>query len=168
MSLEKLESSSPDELADLVCAYRAELGWSQKDLADRAGCSRPTIARLEAGRIILSVTMNKVITALNEGIAEKEAREKVLPAATKKQPRQKKHIARAQPDDVNPQQGTDAGTQVTVQPTAKPVAQEPMEKDVAEEHVVEKDASLTSMTTLNGFGPVFSNPERVFDPAKKA
>lgn len=162
MSLEKLESSSPDELADLVCAYRAELGWSQKDLANRAGCSRPTIARLEAGRIILSVTMNKVITALNEGIAEKEARGNVSPTATKKQPRQKKHTARAQLDDVNSQQ-EDAGMQAVSAPASEPVIQGPVEKDA-----VEKGATPTSMTTLNGFGPVFSNPERAFDPAKKA
>lgn len=70
MALAKLESSRPDELAAQVKEYRSVLGWSQQDLAQRAGCSRPTIARLEGGRVILSLTMTKVIDALNEGIAD--------------------------------------------------------------------------------------------------
>lgn len=69
MALAMLEPSRPDELAAQVKEYRSVLGWSQQELADRAGCSRPTIARLEAGRVILSLTMNKVIDALNEGLA---------------------------------------------------------------------------------------------------
>lgn len=69
MALVMLESSRPDEFAAQVKEYRNVLGWSQQDLADRAGCSRPTIARLEDGRVILSLTMNKVIDALNEGLA---------------------------------------------------------------------------------------------------
>lgn len=70
MALAMLEPSRPDELAAQVKEYRSVLGWSQQELADRAGCSRPTIARLEAGRVILSLTMNKVIDALNEGLAD--------------------------------------------------------------------------------------------------
>ena len=70
MALAKLEPSRPDELAAQVKEYRSVLGWSQQDLAQRAGCSRPTIARLEGGRVILSLTMTKVIDALNEGIAD--------------------------------------------------------------------------------------------------
>lgn len=70
MALAKLEPSRPDELAAQVKEYRSVLGWSQQDLAQRAGCSRPTIARLEGGRVILSLTMTKVIDALNEGIVD--------------------------------------------------------------------------------------------------
>ena len=70
MALAKLEPSRPDELAAQVKEYRSVLGWSQQELAQRAGCSRPTIARLEGGRVILSLTMTKVIDALNEGIAD--------------------------------------------------------------------------------------------------
>lgn len=66
--LTKLQASDLDSLDEKVVAYRHELGWSQQDLAKEAGCSRPTIARLEAGNTILSVTLIKVIEALNRGV----------------------------------------------------------------------------------------------------
>jgi len=88
MALARLEPSRPDELAAQVREYRSVLGWSQQDLADRAGCSRPTIARLEAGRVILSVTMNKVIDALNQGIADAVQADKRAAAATQQAPKQ--------------------------------------------------------------------------------
>jgi HTH-type transcriptional regulator/antitoxin HipB len=37
------------ELADAVRARREELGWSQRQLAERAGMSQPGVARFEAG-----------------------------------------------------------------------------------------------------------------------
>lgn len=88
MALARLEPSRPDELAAQVREYRSVLGWSQQDLADRAGCSRPTIARLEAGRVILSVTMNKVIDALNQGIADAVQADKRAAAAKQQAPKQ--------------------------------------------------------------------------------
>jgi len=33
-----------------LCAARAMIGWSQDQLAERSGVSKPTIARLELGR----------------------------------------------------------------------------------------------------------------------
>jgi HTH-type transcriptional regulator / antitoxin HipB len=37
------------ELAEAVRARREELGWSQRQLAERTGMSQPGIARFEAG-----------------------------------------------------------------------------------------------------------------------
>jgi ribosome-binding protein aMBF1 (putative translation factor) len=37
------------ELAEAVRARREELGWSQRQLAERAGMSQPGVARFEAG-----------------------------------------------------------------------------------------------------------------------
>lgn len=102
MALAKLEPSRPDELAAQVKEYRGVLGWSQQELAQRAGCSRPTIARLEGGRVILSLTMTKVIDALNAGITDAVqnnqvhgAVSKVKPQRSKKKPKpsEKKHIS---------------------------------------------------------------------------
>lgn len=68
IGLAKLQASDLENLDEKVAAYRHELGWSQQNLADEAGCSRPTIARLEAGNTTLSVTLIKVVEALNRGI----------------------------------------------------------------------------------------------------
>ena len=102
MALAKLEPSRPDELAAQVKEYRGVLGWSQQELAQRSGCSRPTIARLEGGRVILSLTMTKVIDALNAGITDAVQNNqvhgtvsKVKPQRSKKKskPSEKKHIS---------------------------------------------------------------------------
>lgn len=85
MALAKLEPSRPDEFAAQVKEYRSVLGWSQQKLAQRAGCSRPTIARLEGGQVILSLTMTKVIDALNEGIADAVRNNQVQSVTSKTQ-----------------------------------------------------------------------------------
>ena len=51
-----------------VKAARALLGWSQEDLARRAGVSEPTIARLESAEGALggrADTAQKIVDALN-------------------------------------------------------------------------------------------------------
>lgn len=94
MALAKLEPSRPDELAAQVKEYRGVLGWSQQELAQRAGCSRPTIARLEGGRVILSLTMTKVIDALNAGITDAVQNNQVHGTASKSQLPKKKLTAK--------------------------------------------------------------------------
>ena len=56
------------ELAEAVRLQREELGWSQRQLAERAGMSQPGVARFEAGgttptlpllaRLALGLTLN--------------------------------------------------------------------------------------------------------------
>lgn len=43
---------------------RDALGWTQKTLAERAGVSRPTIARIERGNDVSTATLSKVADAL--------------------------------------------------------------------------------------------------------
>lgn len=103
MALAKLEPSRPDELAAQVKEYRGVLGWSQQELAQRAGCSRPTIARLEGGRVILSLTMTKVIDALNAGITDAVRNNQVHGAVSKKpQPSKKKLTAKKSAEKQQP------------------------------------------------------------------
>src|SRR5699024_9963150 len=104
MALAKLEPSRPDELAAQVKEYRGVLGWSQQELAQRSGCSRPTIARLEGGRVILSLTMTKVIDALNAGITDAVQNNQVHGAVSKKsQPPNKKLTAKKQAEKKQPE-----------------------------------------------------------------
>lgn len=51
-------------IARIVRASRDALGWSQMDLAERAGVSRPTIARIESGEDVSTATLDKVAQAL--------------------------------------------------------------------------------------------------------
>jgi transcriptional regulator with XRE-family HTH domain len=46
-----------EQAHDLVARVRAESGLSQRALADRAGCTRSTIVRIEAGEMDPTVTM---------------------------------------------------------------------------------------------------------------
>lgn len=47
-----------------VSEARKALGWSQSELAERAGVSRPTVARIEAGQQVRVSTLNAVAEAL--------------------------------------------------------------------------------------------------------
>ncbi|WP_424348039.1 helix-turn-helix domain-containing protein [Kocuria sp. CH-021] len=52
-------------LGGAIRAARIKRGWSQTDLAQRSGVSRPTIARLEAGHGVSTSTLLKLATALD-------------------------------------------------------------------------------------------------------
>jgi HTH-type transcriptional regulator / antitoxin HipB len=53
------------ELAEAVRARREELGWSQRQLAERAGMSQPGIARFEAGGTTPTLPMlDRIASAL--------------------------------------------------------------------------------------------------------
>lgn len=51
-------------IAGRVRAARDNLGWTQTELATQAGLSRPTIARIERGDDVSTVTLAKVVDCL--------------------------------------------------------------------------------------------------------
>lgn len=53
-----------DELAARIRSQRIEREWSQFELAERAGVSRPTVARVERGDDVSTATLVKVAGAL--------------------------------------------------------------------------------------------------------
>lgn len=52
------------ELGDRVRNTREQHGWTQAQLAERAGVSRPTVARIEGKQDVSTVTLTKVARAL--------------------------------------------------------------------------------------------------------
>lgn len=52
------------DLGQVIRAARKARGWSQADLAEQAGLSRPTIARAETGQDISTATLSKIASAL--------------------------------------------------------------------------------------------------------
>lgn len=51
-------------LGQRVREARRARGWSQSELAERSGVSRPTVARIEAGTQVRVGTLNAVAEAL--------------------------------------------------------------------------------------------------------
>ena len=55
-----------EQLGQSICARRKELGWSQQELADRAGMALPNLAIIENGRTNTSVlTILRIMEAMN-------------------------------------------------------------------------------------------------------
>jgi transcriptional regulator with XRE-family HTH domain len=57
-------SRKTSNLGEAIRDARNQRGWSQLALSERAGVSRPTIARVEAGRDVSMATADKVVAAL--------------------------------------------------------------------------------------------------------
>jgi transcriptional regulator with XRE-family HTH domain len=49
---------------DVVREARKKQGWSQEELGEKAGVSRPTIARVEANNDVTTATIAKLAQAL--------------------------------------------------------------------------------------------------------
>lgn len=64
VSVEGGSRQLPPSPGDSVSEARKALGWSQRELAERAGVSRPTVARIEAGQQVRVGTLNAVAAAL--------------------------------------------------------------------------------------------------------
>lgn len=59
------DSSAPMlEIAGRVSEARLALGLTQHELAERAGVSRPSVARVEAGDDVSTATLSKITGAL--------------------------------------------------------------------------------------------------------
>lgn len=52
------------EIASKIHETRVSLDWTQNELAERAGVSRPTVARIERGHAVSTATLEKVAAAL--------------------------------------------------------------------------------------------------------
>ncbi|MBX3193654.1 MAG: helix-turn-helix transcriptional regulator [Microbacteriaceae bacterium] len=59
-------------LGDVIRQARKKQGWSQVDLGQRAGVSRPTIARIEGNNDVTTATIAKVAQALGLTLELKE------------------------------------------------------------------------------------------------
>lgn len=58
------KSHASVSLGESIREARRRQGWSQVTLGERAGVSRPTIARVEAGGDVSTATLAKVVAAL--------------------------------------------------------------------------------------------------------
>ena len=63
-------SSPPTPLANQVRGFRAQRGWSQADLAERAGLSRSGVSAIEQGRLVPSIAAALALAAALEARVE--------------------------------------------------------------------------------------------------
>lgn len=60
-------------LGDDIRQDRIARGWSQVELAERSGVSRPTIARVERGDDVSTATVGKITAALGLDVVLRRA-----------------------------------------------------------------------------------------------
>lgn len=53
-----------DMIGEKIKKRRMELGWSQKDLADKVGCTWQSVCRLETGKGYTSTLLEKITTIM--------------------------------------------------------------------------------------------------------
>lgn len=66
-SFEKFQQEDAASIAVIVARQKA--GWSQQELADKAGVPQSTVARFERGANTSVRTLNKLVTALGGKIS---------------------------------------------------------------------------------------------------
>lgn len=64
-----VERTSTAGVAERVREARRARGWSQSELATKAGVSRPTVARIEGGQHVLMGTLERVAQVLELDVA---------------------------------------------------------------------------------------------------
>lgn len=59
-----MEDQPEAKLGDVIREARKKQGWSQGELGEKSGLSRPTIARVEANNDVTTATIAKIAQAL--------------------------------------------------------------------------------------------------------
>lgn len=59
-----MEDQPETKFGDVIREARKKQGWSQGELGEKSGLSRPTIARVEAGNDVTTATIAKIARAL--------------------------------------------------------------------------------------------------------
>ncbi len=59
-----MSEAEPVKFGDTIRDARKKHGWSQAELGEKSGVSRPTIARVEANNDVTTATIAKIAQAL--------------------------------------------------------------------------------------------------------
>lgn len=59
-----MSEAEQDGFGDVIREARKTRGWSQAELGEKSGLSRPTIARVEANNDVTTATIAKIAQAL--------------------------------------------------------------------------------------------------------
>lgn len=59
-----MSEQGQDGFGDVIREARKKRGWSQAELGEKSGVSRPTIARVEANNDVTTATIAKIAQAL--------------------------------------------------------------------------------------------------------
>jgi transcriptional regulator with XRE-family HTH domain len=59
-----VSESEQDGFGDVIRDARKKRGWSQAELGEKSGVSRPTVARVEANNDVTTTTIAKIAQAL--------------------------------------------------------------------------------------------------------
>lgn len=59
-----MSEAEPVKFGDTIRDARKKHGWSQAELGEKSGVSRPTIARVEANNDVTTATIAKIALAL--------------------------------------------------------------------------------------------------------
>lgn len=68
-------ATNASQFGALVRQCRRARGWSARRLADRVGCSLPTVRRVEAGAVVSWRTVTEIAQALDLVIQVQEAQQ---------------------------------------------------------------------------------------------
>lgn len=80
MAEDQVSGTTMSEIAGKIHETRVSLDWTQHELAERAGVSRPTVARVERGDDVSTATLEKVAAALELKLALSATKEVAPPS----------------------------------------------------------------------------------------